>query len=262
MGRTGVSEDRWLLGETNLATFWGLTMGGQGRARIWDDTVMMAVTGTAEPYFNPVVVQRAAADPARLLEHVVDVYGDVPPLLWLRQKVDPSLATAAKTHGWDVLSGPIHMVLDPIPPAPAPPPELALRALDSSLLRDYDHVISSAFGWPEMMSASFRGPDLLASEQAHVVVGYVEDTPVAAATLVVTGDIAGVYNVGTVYAWRGRGYGEAVTWAVIEEGRRRGCTRSVVQASALAVPVSANMGYRETGRYLFLTPPRTFAQTA
>lgn len=256
-------EDRWLLGERNLATFWGLTMGGQGRARIWDDTVMMAVSGTTEPYFNPVVVQRAAADPPGLLERVIGVYGDVPPLLWLRQEIDPSLASAARTQGWDVLSGPIHMVLDPIPATlPAPPPELVLRPLEQSLLGDYDHVISSAFGWPPMMSASFRGPDLLASEQAHVVVGYVDDVPVAAATLVVTGDIAGVYNVGTVYASRGRGYGEAVTWAVIEEGRRRGCSRSVVQASALGVPVSQHMGYRETGRYLFLTPPRSLLQSA
>jgi hypothetical protein len=46
-------------------------------------------------------------------------------------------------------------------------------------------------------------------------VGYSDGQPVAASALLVTDNIAGVYWVPTMEGFRGRGFGEAMTWHVI-----------------------------------------------
>jgi predicted GNAT family acetyltransferase len=73
--------------------------------------------------------------------------------------------------------------------------------------------------------------------------------------LVRSDETAGVYNVVTVPAHRGKGYGAAVTWAVVAEGARRGCTHAVLQASETGYPVYRRMGFVDAGWYVELTGP-------
>jgi predicted GNAT family acetyltransferase len=71
----------------------------------------------------------------------------------------------------------------------------------------------------------------------------------------VSGTTAGVYNVATPAPYRGRGYGAALTWAVLAEGAARGCTHGVLQASGAGYPVYRRMGFRDLGRYVHLQGP-------
>jgi predicted acetyltransferase len=57
---------------------------------------------------------------------------------------------------------------------------------------------------------------------------------------------------------RRRGYGAAVTWAAIEEGRRQGCDHAALQASELGAPIYRSMGFVDVGQYVQLEgPPAT-----
>jgi predicted acetyltransferase len=88
-----------------------------------------------------------------------------------------------------------------------------------------------------------------------LVVGWIDATPVSCAMVVVTGATAGIYNVATPPEHRRRGYGAAVTWAAIEEGRRSGCDHAALQASELGAPVYRSMGFVDVGRYVQLEGP-------
>jgi predicted acetyltransferase len=85
-------------------------------------------------------------------------------------------------------------------------------------------------------------------------VGYLDGEPVAASQLEVFGPIAGVNFIGVKEAHRGRGFGEAVTWRVVNAGRDAGCRFAILQASDAGKPVYERMGFRTVTGY------RTYAR--
>jgi GNAT superfamily N-acetyltransferase len=92
-------------------------------------------------------------------------------------------------------------------------------------------------------------PQLVARPQVAAFVGRVEGAPVASAMLIASGPVAGIYWVATVPEARRRGYGEALTWAAVEAGRRAGCAVASLQASAMGRPVYARMGFQHVIDY-------------
>ena len=59
----------------------------------------------------------------------------------------------------------------------------------------------------------------------------------------------GIYAVGTVERYRRRGYGRAVTWAVLAAGVAAWkCELAVLQSSEAGVPVYESMGFAEVDR--------------
>jgi predicted GNAT family acetyltransferase len=64
----------------------------------------------------------------------------------------------------------------------------------------------------------------------------------------------GIYNVGTVEAYRRRGLATALTARMLRDAAARGCTTASVQATPMAEGVYASAGFRDLGRYLEYTP--------
>ena len=69
--------------------------------------------------------------------------------------------------------------------------------------------------------------------------------PVTSATLFLGGGAAGIYNVATLPAARGRGIGAAVTLAALREGRARGARVGVLHPSEMARSVYRRLGFAE-----------------
>ena len=67
--------------------------------------------------------------------------------------------------------------------------------------------------------------------------------------LYVTGHVAGIYWVGTLEAWRGKGYGAALTVVAACEGKERGCTVASLQASVMGYPVYERIGFKHDRTY-------------
>jgi hypothetical protein len=83
------------------------------------------------------------------------------------------------------------------------------------------------------------GPDAI----AHHFVGYLDDTPVTSATLILAGGIASVFNVSTPERLRRQGYGGAVTLAALQAAIGYGFEDAYVWSSPLGRSVYQNLGF-------------------
>jgi ribosomal protein S18 acetylase RimI-like enzyme len=80
--------------------------------------------------------------------------------------------------------------------------------------------------------------------------------PVAAVEIAVTGDVAGVYSLSTLAAYRGRGIGSAVLAKALREAALEGSTTAVLQATAAGPGLYRRLGFRQFGLIVELKPPR------
>jgi GNAT superfamily N-acetyltransferase len=100
----------------------------------------------------------------------------------------------------------------------------------------------------------FLDERLLAVPRLRFYAGRVDGAVVSTSMLVATGAVAGIYWVGTLEKHRGRGYGEALTWAAVAGGQELGCELASLQASKLGRPVYARMGFAHVLDYEYLHP--------
>lgn len=148
------------------------------------------------------------------------------------------------------------MALASLAEIPAPPAELEIRTVDDArTLAAFSHTAFAGFGIPTAFGEKFLTEDLLMSPASALRIGYVGDVPVATALQIATGHVSGVYWVATLEDHRRKGYGEALTFAVLKAGRELGCTIGSLQASEMGKPVYARMGFEHTCDYVFYERP-------
>ena len=143
-------------------------------------------------------------------------------------------------------------------PASAPDPSspLLIREVRTpEALLAFREAAFEGFGLPVAAAHIFLNERLLALPQVCMYAGLVEGVTVATSMLVATGSVAGVYWVATIEEYRGRGYGEALTWAAVTGGRGAGCKIASLQASKLGRPVYERMGFDHVLDYEYLHPP-------
>lgn len=76
-------------------------------------------------------------------------------------------------------------------------------------------------------------------------VGILRDRIVATSSVFLDGDVAGIYNVGTMPEARGRGIGTAMTLTPLLEARERGCRLGVLQSSQTGYGIYKALGFQE-----------------
>jgi GNAT superfamily N-acetyltransferase len=142
------------------------------------------------------------------------------------------------------------MALTPSPAARPAPEELRIETVSGEASLDaFARAAFRGFGYPENAASLMLTPQLCSRPQVEAFVGRVEGEPVASAMLIASGPVAGIYWVATVPEARRRGYGEALTWAAVEAGRRAGCTVASLQASVMGRPVYERMGFQRVIDY-------------
>jgi GNAT superfamily N-acetyltransferase len=125
------------------------------------------------------------------------------------------------------------------------------RVWNRSLARDWSRAVRVSFGFPrfaidaytEAMVHSGFGPD---APFEHWV-GYLDGTPVASASLFRCVGVAGVYNVATLPAVRGRGISSAIAQAPLREARSEGFRLAVVQAAPETFTLYVRLGFQQDG---------------
>ena len=125
--------------------------------------------------------------------------------------------------------------LEALPPVP----ELELRWDDSE---GAAMAQQGAFG--DDLAGEFVAPKLV-NEACAVVTAYDDGQPVSTASLVAVDGVAAVYGVGTLASYRKRGFGRAVTLAVLHEGRRRGCDLAFLNPSDVGYAGYARLGFTD-----------------
>ncbi|HYX11827.1 MAG TPA: GNAT family N-acetyltransferase [Candidatus Acidoferrum sp.] len=145
------------------------------------------------------------------------------------------------------------MVLDPIPPASAPPDQSveAARTGGPELVEQWYTAMQAT----SRLRATF-GRGFVADPDVRIGVAELAGEPVAAAMAMRTGSVLGVYAVATIERARRRGLGRAVTRAVIDAGVDAWQSRmAILQSSEMGRPLYRSMGFEEIGTITTFSRP-------
>ena len=246
-------------GDVNLTAAWVTMARHAGHPASQFDSLTMVATGLPVAFFNGAFLHAPTSDPQGAIDAAIEYFGGrgVPFLIWVREGLDEPLLAAGQAAGLGDAGEVPGMGLRAVEQIP----ERSASLLDVVIARDdadieaHRAVIAAGFELPPEMAGQIIGDGLLDDPDAAVAIGRLEGVPVATALLCRSGTTAGVYNVATVPDYRRQGYGETVTWAVVAEGVRRGCTHSVLQSSPSGYPVYRRMGYQDVAKYLRLEGP-------
>lgn len=80
-------------------------------------------------------------------------------------------------------------------------------------------------------------------------IGYLGGQAVGCGSLLVNGNIAGIYNIGTIKAARRRGVATQILVTLLREAQKRGHTQAVLTAMPSAVRLYQLIGFEEIVRY-------------
>jgi hypothetical protein len=210
-------------------------------------------------FFHNMVLVRDAVDPDEILAAARDHYvrRERPFSIWTRAHADQALEAVLRARGFVQAVAMPAMALLEDPGTRCEPPGLEIRpATTDGQRRDFLEVTAEAYSvyqQPRALTAdAFASLESVCAPHIQGFVGYVEGEPVAAAAVYVTHGVAGIGWVGTVGAHRRRRYAEAVTWAAVREGFRRGGTLASLQASPMGRPVYERMGFGTPSEYRVL----------
>jgi GNAT superfamily N-acetyltransferase len=206
--------------------------------------------------FNQVIVERDDADPDALTSAVEAmrerqaVYA-----VNLRAGIDDEWVPRVERLGLVPLSVEPWMpgmAAHPLPPpgsAPVPDGHEIRRVTDMTGIRDHIAAAAAGFGMPAEWLDMMMGEHLLADPRATIYVGHTDGAPVSAGMGYRTGHTIGVYNIATVEAARGRGYGAAMTMRVVDDARDAGCDVAILQSTVMGYPIYARLGFRTVIEY-------------
>lgn len=139
-------------------------------------------------------------------------------------------------------------------PALQPVDGLVIRtASGAEERRDWGALTIEAFEMEDRLGAAMGAceatiPSGIFEDQPRYT-GYLDGEPVAVSSLVMTDDVAGIYAVATLPQARKRGIGRAMTLHAMAEGKRRGASTSVLQATDMGRPVYERIGFRTVFDY-------------
>jgi GNAT superfamily N-acetyltransferase len=171
---------------------------------------------------------------------------------WLDWSIRRSLTQTCQRFGLRLSSELPGMIgMPPLPRPKRPLPPLEIRRVDSArILDDFRAIGSVSFHVPyEWFSEVFDASVPAGRPGFACYVGYHEGEPVATSASVRSEGVAGLYNIATAPARRGRGYGEAITRLTIESASVENA--SVENASSDGVPEPIVLQSTSQGRRIY-----------
>jgi GNAT superfamily N-acetyltransferase len=139
--------------------------------------------------------------------------------------------------------------LTTLPPAPTVSAHFRIvRVNDERMLDAWRQISAEGFGGGDYHNfhQAYARHGFAADALKHHYIGYLDDQPVTSGTLLLAGGSASIYNVSTPAHLRQQGFGGAITYAMLQEMRRRGYTWSWIWASQLGKSVYAKLGFVPT----------------
>lgn len=135
-----------------------------------------------------------------------------------------------------------------------PPAGVTLRTVesdaDAAAFARVNGEAYATYGMPPDCAPALLGRlDVVRAPHITSVVARVDGTAAAAAMVILTHGIGGIYWVGTTPTARGKGLAELVTRTVGNVAFDLGARAVVLQASPMGDPIYRRMGYREVTRY-------------
>lgn len=219
-------------------------------------SVLGFVTGLPLGLFNGVVAVARAAE--RDLDEAIDWAAErgYPYRVRIAGPLDAALGgvALAKELERDDWAEP-GMILRAPPPSPPPAAGVTVTPVSDEDGLVALHEATLASGLSSDLSARVFSESLVADPDVQAFAVALEGRPVGTSLAIRTGDVAGVYAVGTAEPARRRGVGSAATWAAVDAARAWGCGTVALQASAMGYPIYSAMGFRRVVAYATYRPP-------
>jgi ribosomal protein S18 acetylase RimI-like enzyme len=223
-----------------------------------DSELFWYVTGLPDAAFNSVMYANlapdrvdAAVDELFRLRETHDV-----PIGWL---VGPSsrpldlperLLTRGLQHHVDLT--PMTLVLASLPAEAAPTPGLTIEPVTSPEVLE-EWIVAETRGFESTgalasgLAALRRGMGIGHGLPLYHLLGRLHGVPVATATVLLAGGIAGIYDVSAVPDARRRGIGTAMTLAALQVARTHEYEIAFLQPSAMGRSMYERLGFRVCG---------------
>lgn len=177
--------------------------------------------------------------------------------LWVEDSRDTDLADLARREHLSLLEpregSPGMVRTRPLAPPPEVPDRQIREVRTTADAEQFAEVVAASFSTigmpPEAARAIFSSPDVLLKDGVRAFLASFDLRPVACAMTLMTGEVAGVYWVGTLDEVRRHGFGEAVTRVATGAVFKLGVEAVVLQATTLGEPLYRRLGFREITRY-------------
>lgn len=208
---------------------------------------LLVRTGLPISFLNVAFVDAQVRRPDRAVAAAESYFAGLPFSVMVAEG-EMDLALACENAGLGCVETVPGMALTPIPAADVDR-RLTIEPLTHELLPVYRDAFCEGFGVTRDVGDRMVTQDYADCKGVYDVVAFVEHEPVAIATTFESMGVAGVYNVTTLPAHRGNGYGEAVTWSVIQAAKARGCHTAILQSTEMGFAVYRRMGFEVVNRY-------------
>jgi len=158
-------------------------------------------------------------------------------------------------RGLRLVARPPGMYSERVHAATRPAADLECRPIDDQRTRlDFAHISSVVFALPFVSARRIYCEQALWRPPMKGWIGYSHNRAVSIVTTVIAADVIGVYSLGTLPQYQGRGYGETVFRHAVEEARKEtGITRSILQSTEDGLNLYLRMGYREVMNFSVYT---------
>ncbi|MBK5259971.1 MAG: GNAT family N-acetyltransferase [Thermoanaerobaculia bacterium] len=219
-----------------------------GASLIDDGEVFGTRTDVPVLFFNGIAITRLGADPDAAIQRTIALFDGHPFRWWLLPSNEPAdLETRLQTHGFKHVydAGEMWLGIDTFVEAPIPSGLRIEPATDAAQLDSWAAIIMSAFERPAGEAAIWAG----AYERMGFdgpwfhFVAYEGRVPVATTSVLLAGELAGIYHVATMSTARGRGIGAAITRAALRFAFDRGAREAVLQSSEMGEGVYRSIGF-------------------
>lgn len=110
-------------------------------------------------------------------------------------------------------------------------------------LTDWERVFVEGFQRPDHERGLWQNTYAQCDDVWVHFVGYLDGAPVATTSLLLCGELVGVYHVVTLPQARGRGIGRAITSYALQYAQERGATYGALQASEMGYSVYEAIGF-------------------
>lgn len=253
--------DRSLIAQMDASVmdYWGAYALARGGAHVPLADGLFMQTAIPHSLFNSVILSEAEPDAVgKALDLAAECAKTVGvPVLWRIGPLAQDANLSERLENAGLQAGePQPAMLADLADLPRPPHVDRLRiatATGSDERSHWGRLAIAAFELDETLAKGMGDceatipTDLFPDHQRYTA--YLDGEPVAISSLVMTGNLAGIYAVATLAKARKRGIGTLMTLHAMAEGKRRGASQSILQASPMGRPVYEKIGFQTVFSY-------------
>lgn len=223
----------------NLQDYWKSLASGLPDTKA-DDEHIHCVTGINDPLYNPIFPKKEAGSLPVKIANTTSSF-------WYMNKRNPKITSEALSSLAPIMEKvPVMSIKLDKEFRQNPVPDVQIEILsDGTHLNDWIQPIQIAFEMNDAVAKQYQ--TCLEKNAKHFVhfIAKTDNKIIAAASLFLHKDIAGLYNLAVVPEYRTKGIGTALHCARLNEARKQGYNYATLQATPMATHLDESLGFEK-----------------